>query len=435
MIVGLGKTGLSCARHFSRCGIPFDVADSQPSADALDALRQIAPDAGVGDITAARLETASEIVLSPGVPRRHKAVQSAVARGIPVTGDIAMFGELAAHPIIAITGTNGKSTVTALVGELASAAGRLPGVGGNIGTPSLDLLDVDVDIYVLEVSSYQLEVAAALPSEVAVVLNLSPDHLDRYESLEEYYGTKAHIYRNTRNAVVNRGLDFPFAFPADARIIEFGADAPTGPDSFGLRSVDDAVWLCRGDELLIATSELPVRGGHNHLNALAALAIGSALDWDMSAMLDGLRRFRGLPHRCEPVGEVAGVVYINDSKATNIESTIAAVEGLAAETDSMTLLLGGIGKGADFSRLRPLIEQHVHRVLVYGQDRERIKTQLLPVPVEMFATLDEVVHTVRASSRTGDWVVLSPACASLDQFRSFEDRGDHFRRLVLGDAS
>ncbi len=432
MIVGLGKTGLSVARYLQGKGVTFEVADSNEAPDALPALRDIAPDAKLVPLYDDALTGAEEIVLSPGVPLRHPSIQRAINAGVPVTGDVAMFGELAERPIVAITGSNGKSTVTALVGALAEACGVRAGVGGNIGTPCLDLLAEDVDLYALEVSSYQLEVATALPSEVAVVLNLSPDHLDRYDSVDDYYATKAAIYHEARQAVVNRDVDYPFRFRPGARIHSFGSDEPRCESSFGLRDGH----LARGGLNLMATSELPIRGRHNHLNALAALAIGSALDWDLPSMLDGLRHFRGLPHRCEVVPSSGDRVYINDSKSTNVESTIAAVLGIAPETDNLTLILGGISKGADFSRLADVIAGHVERVLVYGRDRATISTQLLgTADLETFETLDQVVERIQLAKRHDEWVLFSPACASLDQFRNFEARGERFRALVSGGAS
>ena len=238
VIVGLGKTGLSYARHLAARGERFAVADSNPAPDGLDELMQIAPGTTFGDLTAATLESAEQILLSPGVPRAHEAVRSAIERGVPVTGDVDMFGELVTRPVVAITGTNGKSTVTAMMGALAAAAGRNAGVGGNIGTPCLDLLDEDVEVYLLEVSSYQLEVATALPCEVAVVLNLAPDHLDRYPSLDDYYATKANIYRKAKIAVLSRDLDYPFEISAGTSVIDFGASEPQDEKSFGMRTVD-----------------------------------------------------------------------------------------------------------------------------------------------------------------------------------------------------
>ncbi len=433
MIVGLGVTGLSCARHFAREGLAFAAVDSQASPAGLEALRAIDPDVSFDVLSPEALAGADRLVVSPGVPLSHSAIQAAVRRGVPVTGDVAMFADLVTMPYVAITGSNGKSTVTMLVGALARACGIDAGVGGNIGTPCLDLLHEGHGLYVLEVSSYQLELATSLNCEVAVVLNLSPDHLDRYDSVDDYYATKASIYAHARRAVLNADLNYPFPLPGDAELLTFRDGEPQGPAQFGLRSVDGELSLCRGEDHLVFTSELPIRGRHNFVNALAALAIGSALDWDLSRMIEGLRSFKGLPHRCEPVGEFDGVSFINDSKATNVDAALAAIDGIATLDSDLILLLGGDGKGADFSRLAESVKK-VARVYVYGRDRDVIAAQLGEVAVESYATLDEVMAAVHRSVKAGDVVLLSPACASQDQYRNFEERGDHFRRLARGDG-
>lgn len=430
VIVGLGKTGVSCARYFSRLGIPFAVMDDRPAPEAISQLRTIAPAAEVERITTDGLTRASEIVLSPGVPMKLPAIQQAIAAGVPVTGDVAIFGAVAPAPIVAITGSNGKSTVTALVGELAHACGVDAGIGGNIGIPCLDLLEKNHALFVLEVSSYQLETATRLEAKVAAVLNLFPDHLDRYDDARQYYETKAAIYRNCEYAVVNRDTDYAFDLSHASRVFDFGAGEPTGPDSFGLR---DGM-LCRGDREILDVGELRVRGRHNRLNALAALAIGSALDWDISAMAVGLRAFRGLPHRCEWVGTYGGVHYINDSKSTNIGSTLAALEGLEAGDGQIDLILGGQGKGGDFGLLAESVARHTRRVFVYGQDRAQIATSLAGAAESLyeFDTLEAVMDEVRSIVATGEIVLFSPGCASLDQFENFEARGARFKALAAG---
>jgi len=430
MIVGLGKTGLSCARYFTRAGVPFSVMDANPVPAGLPDLRQLDPDTEVLPFSVDALLEADEIVLSPGVPLSTPEIQAARSAGVPVTGDIDMFGRLATAPLIAITGSNGKSTVTALVGEMARTQGEAVGVGGNIGTPCLDLLEQDCELYVLEVSSYQLEVAWQLESEAAVVLNLSPDHLDRYPDAATYFRTKTRIYQRTRHAIVNRDIDFDLKVPTGIPVITFGVRDP-GTGEFGLRKSGGTEWLAFGPDNLIATSELPIRGRHNHVNALAALAVGSALDWDFESMIDTLRRFEGLRHRSEKVACVGGADYINDSKSTNVGSTLAAVEGMAADARALTLILGGIGKGADFSVLVPVLERSVDRVFVYGRDRDVIASQLgSSTPIHCLETLEAVMAAIFESAGPDETVLFSPGCASFDQFENFEARGDRFRALV-----
>lgn len=402
--------------------------DSRPA--GLAELEALAPETEFTAIDADRLLAASEIVVSPGVPLAAPALRAAAQAGIPITGDVALFAEAADAPVIAITGSNGKSTVTALVGGMARQCGVNAGVGGNIGTPCLDLLEQGFALYVIEVSSYQLEAATHLDCRVGVLLNLSPDHLDRYAGVDQYYRTKASIYRACQVAVINRDIDYPLDVSAARRVISFGAAAPATPADFGMRTISGTTMLCRGETALLAVDELPMRGAHNHLNALAGLAIGSALDWQMQPMIEALRNFHGLPHRCEWIADVAGVTYINDSKSTNIGSTLAALRGLATGKQAVTLILGGRGKGADFSVLAGAISDLSVSVYVYGADREIIAGQLGDVPLRVFATLAEVMDDVFASTRPGELVLFSPGCASLDQFRNFEARGEAFRSLV-----
>jgi UDP-N-acetylmuramoylalanine--D-glutamate ligase len=340
VIVGLGRTGLSCARYFVREGIPFALMDREPAPAGLAELRLIDQDLKIGPMDLDGLRSAAEIVLSPGVPRASIEIQQAIAEGVRITNDVAMFSEVADAPVIVITGSNGKSTVTMLVGEMARCCGRNPGVGGNIGIPCLDLLAKGHDLYVLELSSYQLETATDVRSAVAVVLNLSPDHMDRYPDLESYYRTKAGVYRGCRVAVLNRGTGYEFETGHADQIVTFGVDEPVG-DNLGLRHVGQRAYLCRGTQNLLDIDDLMIRGGHNHQNALAALAIGSALGWEMSGMLRALRQFPGLSHRSEWVAEIGGVTYINDSKSTNVGSTMATALSVWNRPASHCPRLGG----------------------------------------------------------------------------------------------
>lgn len=433
MIVGLGKTGLSCARYFARRGETVAVMDHHPAPGNVRSLASIMPGVQVTQLLESELCTAEEIVISPGVPISTPEIQAAIRAGVHVTGDIAMFGDLATAPIVGITGSNGKSTVTALVGEMAQSAGRDAAVGGNIGTPCLDLLEESHELFVLEISSYQLEVVDEPCYKVACLLNLAPDHLDRYESVDQYYGAKGRIFGGCETAVLSRTIEFPLDLPSTARTVTFGPDVAE-EGHFGLISKGDTAYLAEGGNTLLSVSELPIRGGHNYQNALAALAIGSSLGWEYDAMLDALRAFRGLPHRCEVVGQIRGTTWINDSKSTNVASTLAALRGIGPEHPGLVLILGGQGKGADFSLLAEDIERFVTRTYVYGTDRDAIARQL-DIATTVYETLDEVVSDLSAATVTEDVVLFSPGCASLDQFTNFEKRGEYFRALVAEMAS
>lgn len=432
MIVGLGETGMSCARFFKRRGIPFSVVDREGRPRHLDTLRALAPDATFSLMDTDVLMAAEELVVSPGVPLSTPEIQRAVQAGVPVTGDVAIFAGEVTEPIVAITGSNGKSTVTALVGKMANDQGISAGVGGNIGTPCLDLIGDGSDLYVLELSSYQLETASPLPCEIAVVLNLSPDHLDRYDSREDYYRTKASIYAAARKAVVNRNVAFDFDVSGAESILTFGVEAPVDSDSFGLIQRDNKCWLARGDELLLDVNRLGIRGKHNHVNALAALAIGTHLGLDTPKMLESVESYQGLEHRCELIGESGGVTYFNDSKSTNIASTEAAIEGLSAESRrNVILILGGMDKGADFTELLRTVASHVKLLLVYGQDAGNIASALEQnVATRRCGDLGEVVEHAVQEAEKGDVVLFSPACASFDMFENFEHRGRVFKSLI-----
>jgi UDP-N-acetylmuramoylalanine--D-glutamate ligase len=425
VIVGAGNTGLSVASYFRQQNIPYMVMDHNPAPAGLAALREMDNEVKFSAIDVEQLLQAEEVILSPGVPLASPELQQVRDAGIEIRGDIALFGEVVEAPVVAITGTNGKSTVTTLVGQMAIDQGIHAGVGGNLGIPCMDLVrDRETELFVLELSSYQLESAAAFKCDVGVVLNLLPDHLDRYSSVDAYFGTKADLYRRSRLAVVNRDIDYPFDISGAQRVITFGLGPGAGMDDFGLQNGG----LYQSDQCLITSGELLVKGIHNQLNVLAGLAIGTMLGWDREKMLTSARAFSGLPHRCEWVNSIDGAVFINDSKSTNPTSTLAAIEGFAEAGQNMILILGGQGKGADFSSLLPAIEAHVTTVFVYGADRKTIAAQLPCAQVQTLETLEAVFERLQL---TGDTLVLfSPGCASFDQFRNFEDRGEQFRSMV-----
>jgi UDP-N-acetylmuramoylalanine--D-glutamate ligase len=433
LIVGLGITGLSVARYLARLGRAFVVADKAPKAESLALFQREFPRARVllGEFDYTQWQGVTELILSPGVPRKHPAIVAALADGLPVIGDIELFVRAARAPIVAITGANGKTTVTTLVGEMAKTAGIQVRVGGNLGTPALDLLDPQATLYVLELSSFQLESTSSLKAAAATILNITPDHMDRYASLQEYAFTKQRIYKYAQHLVVNR--DDPLTFPPlaqDAQVTRFGLAEPDLKD-FGLRRETDGLYLALGLRNLIAVSELKLRGLHNYANALAAMALGRAAGISEAAMLDTLRSFSGLPHRCQLVLSHQGVDFINDSKATNIGATEAALKGLAQERPNIVLIAGGDGKGADFAPLMNVIRRCVKAVTLIGKDAEKLARVCSPwVPTVICASFAEAVRKAAEFAAPGDTVLLSPACASLDMFKNYEDRGQQFCQLV-----
>jgi len=444
VIVGLGKTGYACAQYFMRNSIPFSVADESNNPACLNILRESLPNLELLDIEEQTFVGADQIVLSPGVPLRNSAIQSALKSGVSVTGDIAMFATLTDKDFVGITGTNGKSTVTELLTMMAEKAGKEIGMGGNIGIPALDLLGNDVDFNILEISSYQLELVDSLCAKVAVLLNLSPDHLDRYESVEAYYETKLRIFSDCNIAVIPRDVPQVMRNLMPTRPnslamgslstdgFTFGLDEPLGNRDLGIKFIEGESYLFIGDRALLNTESIKIKGRHNWLNALAALAAGYALELDENSMLDALVAYPGLPHRSELIGEFHGVQFINDSKSTNPGSTLAAIEGFSSPEQKLTLILGGMTKGADFNDLTLAYKTLGFRCLVFGEDRELICDMLGPKDesIKSFAHLSEVIKELRKEVSEGSLVLFSPACASFDQYRNFEHRGEVFTQLV-----
>lgn len=433
VIVGLGATGLSCAAHLRRQGVSYAMTDSRAEPPNLNVFKAQHPDVpiSVGGIDQALLQQASRIILSPGIALREPAIAACVKRGIPVIGDIELFAESVKVPVIAITGTNAKSTVTTLVGLMAEAAGMRVGVGGNLGIPALTLLERDNNaaLFVLELSSFQLETTYSLRPRVATVLNISPDHMDRYDTLSDYCEAKWRVYANAESIVCNRDdsltvIDHPCRY--------FFTQGEPDENQFGLTKADGVVYLTFGNERLLSVKEMPVSGKHYHANALAALAIGYASDFPMNAMLHVLKTFKGLPHRCEFTRERKGVAWYNDSKGTNVGATQAAIEGLGSDIDGkLVLILGGVGKNADFSPLLPLIESYARHVVLIGEAAPTFK-QLIGDRLSHTTadSLQAAVEDADKHAKVGDAVLLSPACASFDMFKNFEHRGDVFKDIV-----
>ncbi|RWU22229.1 UDP-N-acetylmuramoyl-L-alanine--D-glutamate ligase [Pseudomonas alkylphenolica] len=436
IVVGLGKSGMSLVRFLANRGVAFAVADTRENPPELETLRRDYPQVEVrcGDLDVEFLCRADELYVSPGLALATPALQQAAARGVKLSGDIELFARNAKAPIIAISGSNAKSTVTTLVGEMAAAAGKRVAVGGNLGTPALDLLSDDVELYVMELSSFQLETTDQLNAEVATVLNVSEDHMDRYSGLPAYHLAKHRIFRGARQVVVNRQDALSRPLLAEGQPVwTFGLNAPDFK-AFGLREENGEKYLAFEFQNLMPVRELKIRGSHNQSNALAALALGHAVGLPMDAMLSSLRTFAGLAHRCQWVRERNGVNWYDDSKATNVGAALAAIEGLGADIDGkLVLIAGGDGKGADFSALREPVAAHCRAVVLLGRDAERLAEALGDrVPLIRVKTLDEAVAQCAEQAQPGDAVLLSPACASLDMFKNFEERGRLFAQAVGG---
>jgi UDP-N-acetylmuramoylalanine--D-glutamate ligase len=436
LIVGLGVTGLSCARYLAAQGVQVAVADSRDKPPGLEQLLAEYPDIAVflGPFDERLFDSAERLVVSPGVPVSTPEIAQARGRGVPVLGDIELFARAANAPVVAITGSNGKSTVTMLLGEMAKASGIRAAVGGNLGTPALQLLEDGVELYVLELSSFQLETTDSLQAAVATVLNVSPDHMDRYASLEDYAAAKARALRGAGVAVLNADDPIVAGMEGADDIWYFTLGGAQDAKMFGVNDIDGQAYLCRGEQPLLAADELKIPGLHNRANALAALAMGTALGFDTQAMLEVLRRYRGLPHRTEFVAELGGVSWYNDSKGTNVGAAIAALQGLDRGDGSRTVLIaGGDCKGADFAPLTEVLAATARAVVLIGRDAAMIAASVpASVPMVSASDMDDAVEQAAALAHRGDRVLLSPACASFDMFSDYAQRGDHFMRAVRG---
>nr|WP_298171690.1 UDP-N-acetylmuramoyl-L-alanine--D-glutamate ligase [uncultured Pseudomonas sp.] len=434
IVVGLGKSGMSLVRFLARQGLPFAVVDTRANPPELATLREQFPQVEVrcGELDVEFLCRASELLVSPGLAIATPALQQAAQCGVKLSGDIDLFARYAKAPIVAITGSNAKSTVTTLVGEMAAAAGKKVAVGGNLGTPALDLLDDEIELYVLELSSFQLETTDQLNAEVATCLNISEDHMDRYADLPAYHLAKHRIFRGARQVVVNRDDALSRPLVADGLPCwYFGLGKPDFK-RFGL--IEENGEKCLGYQFaaLLPVRELKIRGAHNQSNALAALALGHAVGLPFEPMLQTLRSFAGLAHRCQWVGEREGVAYYDDSKATNVGAALAAIEGLGVDiAGKLVLIAGGDGKGADFSALREPVAKFCRAVILLGRDAERLAEALGDAaPLIRVQSLEEAVQRAAELAQAGDAVLLSPACASLDMFKNFEERGRLFAQAV-----
>lgn len=430
VIIGMGVTGLSCARYLASKQLPFLVMDSRAEPPNLAEFKKAFPDIAIqlGGLDEETLLAANEMIISPGVSLAEPAIKKAIAAGVNYCGDIDLFQREVTAPIVAITGSNGKSTVTELVGKMAKAAGKRVAVGGNIGVPVLDLLaEKNRELYVLELSSFQLERAGKLNAEVATVLNISADHMDRYDSLVAYHQAKHKIFSGCKQVVVNAAdmLSKPLV-PDDVKCWSFSLKQPDFK-AFGLIEDEGEEYLAFQFEKILAVSELKMVGRHNLENALAALALGHAVGLPFAAMKTALKDFQGLPHRCQYVDSIAEVKYYNDSKATNVGASLASIEGLKQSVNKIVLIAGGADKGADFTPLKEAVTENCRAVILMGVDGKQLEKALSDsVDCCYVKDMAEAVLMAKSKAVAGDAVLLAPACASFDQYDSYQQRGQVF---------
>jgi UDP-N-acetylmuramoylalanine--D-glutamate ligase len=432
LVVGLGKTGLSVARFLAKHGIELAVSDTRENPPGLNELRDTLPDVAVflGPFDEAVFSAATHLIVSPGVALDVPLIKQARQSGMPVLGDLELFACMVSAPVIAITGANGKSTVTTLVGMMAEADGRRVAVGGNLGTPMLDLLDTEAELYVLELSSFQLERSRQLRPLVATVLNISPDHMDRYPDLQSYADAKRRIFSGAVTWLLNADDSAVAAMAEpDRQLIWFGLKKEGGLE-YGLTEVEGVEWLAAKGDPLMPAADLRIKGRHNLANALAATALADSAGISRQAITNTLRTFMGLDHRMQLVAERNGVAWINDSKATNVGACIAALEGL---TTKVVLIAGGDGKGADFSELAAAARNRLRAAVLMGRDAALLDTVLSPV-VETIRVqnMKQAVDSAYKLAVPGDTVLLAPACASLDQYQDYQERGRLFAEAVRG---
>ncbi len=446
VVVGLGQSGLSAAHYLADQGYQVAVTDNQSMPKLADKLPAAVEIRQFGGLDADLLLQAARIIISPGISLQTEAVASARQANIPVVSDIQLFCEACNVPIVAITGSNAKSTVTTLIGQMASDAGINVGVGGNIGVPALSLLaNLNMELAVLELSSFQLETVTNLGAQVATVLNMSPDHLDRHGDMLGYHQAKHRIFQGAKSVVVNRedALTRPLVADNLPRL-STGIHAPDKGHYGLITDPDGQIHIARGTERLLSADKILVKGRHNLLNAQAALALGELVGLPLDTMLATLQQFTGLDHRCQYVATVAGVDYFNDSKGTNIGSTMAAIEGLGAvyapKDGKLLLILGGQSKGQQFGELTPLINKYVSQVLCIGEDGKLIEQHLREAGLSNEVRLHQcqdlnnafksIQQVTDSSLSQVQAVLLSPACASFDQFSGYVERGEYFGQLV-----
>jgi UDP-N-acetylmuramoylalanine--D-glutamate ligase len=455
LVAGLGKTGVSVARYLQRKNKSFIAFDTRSQSSGLKAFTQEFPSIPVytQQIPDEILNQLTDIIASPGLSLDTPFLTKALQKGIAVYGDIECLAREIQAPVIAITGTNGKSTVTTLVGEMAKAAGYKVAVAGNIGTPVLDMLDDEhqYDLWVLELSSFQLDLTYSLAPIAATILNVTPDHLDRHHTMEAYIQAKQRVYHQAQVGVYNRDdaftipskttIDAPFGLceytaelsRAEMTCISFGMNAPE-KNNWGLITQKDKIYLAKGNTCILPVESVLIKGVHNWLNALVASALADVAGIPLQSICSVLSSFTGLAHRCQWIRTLDDADWINDSKGTNIGATISAINGIGGSMHGkIVLIAGGQGKGADFSELTQSVAEYVRFIVLIGEDAHKIEASLAQVvPMERADSLEDAVRVAKSQAKAGDVVLLSPACASLDMFVDFNHRGEAFVSLVNG---
>lgn len=438
LVAGLGQTGYAVAGYLHRKNIPFVIFDTRKHVERLTEFSAKFPDIEVylGDFPSSLYHQLTKIIASPGLSLDEPFLEQARRHGIPIVGDIECFAQEINAPVVAITGTNGKSTVTTLVGEMAKAAHMRVAVAGNIGLPILDLLDTNAsnyDLWVLELSSFQLDLTASLAPLASTILNITPDHLDRHHDLEHYVQAKQRVYHQAKHCLYNR--QDPLTKPRSAdthQACSFGLDAPKTDEQWGILTHHQTTYLAKGKEPIFPVHALKIQGQHNWQNALAACALASIAGVPIPTICQVLETFSGLPHRCQTVRIINEVTWINDSKGTNVGAAISAIEGIGPTLKGKIILIaGGLGKGADFSPLSAVVKQYVREVVLIGQDAPLIKQALThAASLSEAKTFEEAIQLAHKSAQPGDVVLLSPACASMDMFKDYVHRGACFIELV-----
>ncbi|MCG9780871.1 UDP-N-acetylmuramoyl-L-alanine--D-glutamate ligase [Vibrio brasiliensis] len=425
VVVGLGITGLSVVKHLATRDKKLDirVIDTRENPPGSEQLPQgIALHSGSWNLN--WLLDADLVVANPGIALATPEIQQVLAANIPVVGDIELFAWQVDKPVIAITGSNGKSTVTDWTGQVAKATGLKVGVGGNIGVPALDLLTLDADLYVLELSSFQLETTSSLAPKAAAFLNLTEDHMDRYQGMEDYRQAKLRIFDHAQSCIVNAEDKQTYPDQNNKHLVEFSL---TDSTQFSVIDCDGIEYLAMNGKQIIPAAELSLVGRHNVANALVVLALLSQVGVDIEKGLDALKSYNGLTHRCQVVADNRGIKWVNDSKATNVASTMAALAGLEL-AGTLYLLVGGMGKGADLSQLAPVLDKLDLQLCCFGEDGDQFMS--LHPSAQRFSSMEEIIQWLSPKVTAGDMVLLSPACASFDQFSNFMARGDAFTELA-----
>lgn len=432
-IVGLGLTGYACARYLAEQRVAFRVVDSREEPSLKQQFAKEFPQITLecGAFKTEQFAANDRLFLSPGIARTTPAVAWAIKQGAEISSDIELFLQATKQPVIAITGSNGKTTVVSMLAHVLNAQGIKTIAAGNIGVPVLDLLTdkQTADCYVLELSSFQLENLEQPSVKVASLLNVSDDHMDRYDSVTSYIAAKQRVYQGAEIAVYNRNEVETMPKNAVEKSISFGLDEAQG-NNFGLLTLDGKVYLAQGNQALLACDQLSVVGQHNWLNALAVLAMCEAMKLDIQSVLPSLASFKGLPHRCQWIGNIEGVDFYNDSKATNTGSVIAAIKGLQSANKNLVLIAGGVDKDSDFTELSLWVEKAVKHVVLIGQDANKIAAVLPESIVTYVNSMEEAVQTAFQQASAGDKVLLAPACASFDMFKNYQHRGEVFEQAV-----